>query len=129
MQNFKHSEIIKNGTVEEVVNRLNSILPDHTFSVLHVHDVQATLQQKGFKQAPYCIIEFCRAQAAFRVLSENPDIGLFLPCKFLVYQEKQDVRVTTFLPTALMSFFPDTKLEDLQEDVERDILEVMNQLL
>ncbi len=40
------------------------------FKVLYVHDVSATLKEKGFEIEPFKIIEVCNAKSAYTVLEE-----------------------------------------------------------
>lgn len=128
MQPFKHSQIIHDVEARNILQTLEDLLPANAFSVLHVHDVHSTLQKKGLEREPYYIVEFCRAPAAHAVLSADPDIGLFLPCKFLVIQQGKDVRVSAFLPTAIETFFPGLNLLEIAESIERDILAIMEKL-
>jgi len=128
MQSFKQSRTLQNTNAEEVLQKLQSLLPANKFSVLHVHDVAETLRGKDFEVEPYFIVEFCRAPAAHKVLGEDPDIGLFLPCKLLVIGQGIDVRITTFLPTSIGAFFPGLDLSEIAQEVERDILSVMERI-
>lgn len=128
MQQFKHSRVIQNENANEILKKLKELIHRNKFSVLHVHDVKTTLQEKGFDIESYYIVEFCRAPAAYKVLSEDPDIGLFMPCKFLLIQQESSVRITTFLPTSIGSFFPELDLSEVAQKIEQDILAVMAEI-
>ena len=48
-------------TFTDVVAAFERIVPEHQFRVLHTHDVQATLAEKGFQRDPLKIIEVCNS--------------------------------------------------------------------
>ena len=56
------------------------------FRVQHVHDVAATLAEKGFGRDPVSIVEVCNAKFASQVLERDINIGLMLPCPIMVYE-------------------------------------------
>lgn len=96
------------------------------FRVLCVHDVQATLAEKGFTIEPMKIVEFCDAKSAYTVLSADPKIGLCLPCKILVYMKDGATILSGMRPTVLRQFFPDAQLETLPEEVDTRIRAVID---
>ena len=57
----------------------------HGFRVQFIHDVQATLAEKGFAREPLTIVEMCNASYAHDVLARDVKIGLMLPCPVMVY--------------------------------------------
>ena len=83
------------------------------FTILHIHDVQATFADKGISHGAYQIIEFCRAPAAKQVLDAELLAGLLLPCKIVVFETDGQVTASAMLPTIIGSFFPDLELGDL----------------
>lgn len=62
--------------------------------VLHIHDVQKTLAEKGFEREPFKIIEFCSAKYAYEFLNADIKIGLCLPCKINVYVKDGQTFIT-----------------------------------
>ena len=76
------------------------------FRVLYVHDVHATLAEKGFDIEPMKIVEFCDAKSAYAVLTADPKIGLCLPCKILVYTKGGATTLSAMRPIILPQFFP-----------------------
>lgn len=96
------------------------------FRVLHVHDVQKTLSEKGFGIEPMKIIEFCNAKAAYAVLQADPKIGLCLPCKINVYVKDGQTVISGMRPIILPHFFPEAKLGDLPAEIDELIKVVIN---
>ena len=69
--------------------------------VLHIHDVQATLAEKGINRDPYRIVEFCNAKYASEFLRADPKIGLCMPCKINVYVHDGKVFLSGMRPIVL----------------------------
>ena len=88
------------------------------FKVQFVHDVSATLAEKGFERERVTIIELCNARYAHAVLAADVKIGLMLPCPIMVYAEGDAVMVSTMKPTLIADFFPHAELGSVPADVE-----------
>ncbi|MBI5620747.1 DUF302 domain-containing protein [Candidatus Gottesmanbacteria bacterium] len=88
------------------------------FRVLHIHDVAATLAEKGFQVEPMKIIEICNAKSAYAVLQADITIGLCLPCKINVYRKDGITYISGMRPIILSQFFPDANLGSLPEEVD-----------
>jgi uncharacterized protein (DUF302 family) len=72
------------------------------FRVLHVHDVQATLKEKGFEIEPTVIVEVCNASLASEAIALDPQSVLMMPCKVVVQEKAGEVILSTFLPEVLV---------------------------
>ena len=72
------------------------------FRVLHIHDVQATLREKGFEAEPTLVIEVCNAALASEALKLDPKAALSMPCKVVVQEIGGKVTLSTLLPEALV---------------------------
>jgi uncharacterized protein (DUF302 family) len=101
--------------LEEAVKR-------NKFGVLHVHDLQKTLQEKGVDFPNACrIFEVCNPQRAVQVLTENMGMNMALPCRISVYREGGKTKIGMIRPTALLALFPGAgALTAVAEDVERE---------
>ena len=95
------------------------------FRVQFVHDVSATLAEKGFERERVTIVELCNARHAFAVLAADVRIGLLLPCPIMVFAEGDAVKVSTMKPTLIAQFFPAAELGDAPAEVERAIMGIM----
>ncbi len=91
------------------------------FRVLYIHDVAATLKEKGFHIEPFKIIEICNAKSAYAVLQADVKIGLCLPCKINVYQKKGETYISGMRPVILSQFFPEANLGNLPTEVDKVI--------
>jgi len=112
---------------EQVVDNIERLTPENNFRVLAVHDVQATLAEKGFERPPLKIIEVCNAGFAHQALSKDIGVALFIPCRFAVFTAKGKTVVTLARPTMISELLPDAGLEDLSADVETRLMTIMEQ--
>mgnify|MGYP001578689002 CR=1 FL=1 len=108
--------------LEEAVKR-------NKFGVLHVHDLQKTLQEKGVDFPNACrILEVCNPQRAVQVLTGNMTMNMALPCRISVYQEAGTTKIGMIRPTALLAFFPGgAALKTVAEDVERETMRMIDE--
>jgi uncharacterized protein (DUF302 family) len=97
------------------------------FGVLHTHDVAATLAAKGFQREPLKIIEICNARQANEALAKDVHLALMLPCPIAVYTEKGKTFISTFRPSAIPMFFPKAGVETVAAEVEKAVLEIVNE--
>ena len=88
------------------------------FRVLYIHDVTATLKEKGFEIEPFKIIEICNAKSAYAVLQADITIGLCLPCKINVYEKDGKTYISGMRPLILSQFFPQANLGNLPIEVD-----------
>ncbi|MBI3332323.1 DUF302 domain-containing protein [Candidatus Peregrinibacteria bacterium] len=94
--------------------------------VLHVHDVQATLAEKGIQRDPYRIVEFCNAKYASEFLRADPKIGLCMPCKINVYVHEGKVLLSGMRPIVLPQFFPHVDLGDMPQEVDAVVRSIID---
>jgi uncharacterized protein (DUF302 family) len=99
---------------------------DAGFRVLAVHDVAATLAEKGFQRERVTIVEVCNAKYASQVLAADVKIGLMLPCPVMVYGDQGKVFVTTMLPTIIKDFFPRADIEAAAAAVEEVLVAIVD---
>ena len=88
-------------TFDEAVQDVQNEIAEVDMRVLYVHDVQKTLNEKGFKREPFKIIEFCSAKFASEFLNKDIKIGLCLPCKINVYIKDGQTFISGMRPIVL----------------------------
>jgi len=103
---------------DDAVARIEELTAAKGFRVLYVHDVQATLAEKGLKRDPYKIIEICNSKFAHKVLSISEDVGLFMPCKINVYQKKGKTVISAMRPAMIGEFFENEELREVAREVD-----------
>jgi len=99
---------------------------DAGFRVQFVHDVAATLAEKGFERERVTIVEMCNAKYASQVLAADVKIGLLLPCPIMVYAEGGSVFIATMRPTLIGGFFPEAGIDEVAAQVEAILIRVID---
>lgn len=113
--------------IDEVVSRLEKLAPEHQFRVLAVHDVQATLAEKGLERSPLTIVEVCNSGFAHKALGISIDVAMFMPCRYTVYTEGNGTKVTLAKPSMISQMLPGIGLEELAADVEQRLKRIMEE--
>ena len=112
---------------DETVEAVLAHAAANNFNVQFVHDVAATLAEKGFPRDRVTIVEMCNARYASAVLSRDVKIGLMLPCPVMVYAEDDGVFISTMKPTLIGGFFPEAQLDEIAGEVEEIICRIIDE--
>lgn len=114
------------SAIEQVTAKLKS----EGFGVLTEIDVQKTLKEKidvDFRK--YKILGACNPPNAYKALSNEPYIGLMLPCNIVV-QETDDgkIDVAAVNPQASMQAVENPELNKIAGDIKSKLEQVINSL-
>lgn len=110
---------------DEAVDAVKSALEERGFRVQFVHDVKATLAERGFEREPLTIIETCNAKHAHAVLAADPKIALMLPCPVVVYEQDGARFISTLKPSVIGDFYPHVNIAESAAEVERVLVEAI----
>lgn len=113
-------------TFDEAVLSVQDEIAKAGMRVLYIHDVQATLAEKGFERESFKIVEFCNAKFANEFLNIDIKIGLCLPCKINVYTKDGQTVISGMRPIVLSQFFPQADLGERPQEVDRIIQTIIN---
>ena len=98
------SNVVKNASFDEAVEKVTEELKKEGFGVLTEINVSETLKKKidvDFKK--YKILGACNPQFAYKALSAEDKIGVFLPCNVVVEEnDNGDIEVSAVDPIASM---------------------------
>jgi uncharacterized protein (DUF302 family) len=111
---------------DQVVSAIEANTPKHQFRVLAVHDVQATLAEKGLSRGPLKIIEICNAKFAHQALMKDAEVALFMPCRYAVYTEGSKTVVKLGRPAMIAEIMPEAGLNELAASVEQTLKQIMH---
>lgn len=123
-----HYSVVTDKTVDEAVQSLEDTLKANQFGVLWKLDLPAKLQEKGVElDMQYRVLEVCNPHEAKRVLTQNPLVGYFLPCKVVVYQSGGKTHIGLPKPTALIEVLNDPALLDVAKGVESTLKKAVDE--
>jgi uncharacterized protein (DUF302 family) len=110
------------GDLEQAVSR-------HGFGVLHVHDLGATLRNKGVPFDEQCkVFEVCNPQQAGKVLSADMRLNMALPCRISVFTEGGRTRIGLIRPVDMLSTLsPDPDLVETAREVEQATIAMIDE--
>lgn len=113
---------------DEVVKAVEDAAMARSFRTLHIHNVQATLAEKGFEIPPYSIVEVCNAGFAHRAISAHAPIGMMLPCRIVVFENEGVNTVMLMKPSIMSDILPEADLGSLPQDVEDILKQVVDEV-
>ena len=110
------------GTVPETVEKLTDELKKKGFGVLSNIDVRKIIKEKlGEDMDSYVILDVCSPKHAKRALDAHKEVGLILPCKITIFEDKGSVWVSLYKPTEAIAILGFEDLEPLAQEVEREL--------
>ncbi|PLA74617.1 hypothetical protein CYQ88_04715 [Hydrogenovibrio sp. SC-1] len=116
--------------VDTVCREMETVVPEHQFGIVAVHDLQETMQKKGveFDQAVK-VFEICNPKKAKAVLEKDMDLAMALPCRMAVYEDAGQTKISMMAPAAMLKMLnPDPELEAVALEVESTFKAMMDQL-
>jgi len=115
---------------EQALSKLKTELKKEGFGVLTEVDIKDTFKKKlDVDFRPYQILGVCNPQLARRSILAEEEIGLMLPCKFIVYVNKQNKTVIAAVdPVKTMAVLDNKKLAEAAELVQLKFKKVMDSL-
>ena len=116
-----------NKDFDALVDAVQAAAMKRNFRTLHVHDVQATLAEKGFALPPYRIVEVCNAGFAHKAITAHSAIGMMLPCRIVVFEQEGVNTVMLMLPSVMSDIMPEADLGTLPDDVEAILKEAVDE--
>ena len=97
------------------------------FGLLAEIDVQKTLREKlnqDFRK--YMILGACNPPFAHQILQAEPEVGVFLPCNILVYEEGAKTVGSAMDPEAATALVKNEKFAEVANQVRHRLEKVLN---
>lgn len=100
----------------------------HGFGVLHIHNLQETMRKKGVEFGNECqILEVCNPHQAKKVLEDDMDLNMALPCRISVYSDGNSTKIGTIKPRDLLAVLSQSPgLRDIAAEVEGKIIQIID---
>ena len=120
-------EVVTSKSYNEAVESLVKSLEEQKFGVLWKLNFKDKLKEKGIEyDRNFMILEVCNPQKAKEVLSKHIDIGYFLPCKLVVYEEGSTVKIGMINPEMLIGLLKHTDMEGTAKEVQNILISAIN---
>ena len=95
------SETTKN--INDACQSFEEIIELSDFGILHVHDMEETMQKKGVSLGESCrVYEICNPHLAKEILSVDMSANMLLPCRISIYTENNSTKIGMVNPTQLI---------------------------
>lgn len=124
------NKVLENTSFDEALEKIAIELKKEGFGVLTEIDVKETLKKKidvDFKR--YKILGACNPHFAYKALTAEDKIGVFLPCNIIVQEhENGEVEVAAVDPIASMISVNNPALGSLAEEVQQKLKRVIENL-
>lgn len=128
--NYYIGTVIKNISFDAAVVKVTEELKNEGFGVLSEINVSETLKKRidvDFKK--YKILGACNPQFAYKALSNEDKIGVFLPCNVVVEEnDNGDIEVSAVDPVASMISVKNDTLGGLASEVKQKLAKVIEKL-
>lgn len=107
---------------EKAIEVLKESLSNHKFGVLWELNFKDKLKEKGLDfDKNFKILEVCNPKQAKEILEKHIEVGYFLPCKMVVYEDDNSVFIGMLKPTELIGMMDNSELSSIAADVEREL--------
>ena len=127
---YYFSKTLKGKTFDEAIEAATAALKTEGFGVLTEIDVTSTLKKKidvDFKK--YRILGACNPHFAYKALSSEDKIGVFLPCNVVVEEnEEGEIEVSAVDPVASMMSVKNDSLGPIAGEVRQKLKRVIENI-
>ena len=110
-----------NDTFENVEARTRESITEQGFGVLTEVNVRDTLKEKlDVEFTKYMILGVCNPPIAFDALKIDKEVGLFMPCNIVLWENKDgSTTVSAFDTTIMSSQIQNDKIEEIAHRVNK----------
>lgn len=104
------------------IEDLKKSLSNNSFGVLWELNFKDKLKEKGLDfDKNFKVLEVCNPKQAKEVLDKHIEVGYFLPCKMVVYEDNNSVFIGMTKPTSLIGMMNDNELSNIALEVEKEL--------
>lgn len=114
---------------EDTVLKTKDELSKEGFGVLTEIDVRATLKTKlGVEYGNYIILGVCNPSLAHQALLADKEVGLFMPCNVIIYEENSRSFVSAMMPTVALQAIPNPIIDKIAKQAEEKLKMVVDSI-
>ncbi len=115
-----------NKSVTELVKTIQEKISEYKFGILHIHEIQNTLNSKGLEFDKECVIlDVCNPAYAKKLLDEDMKLSVILPCKIAIYSEDNQTYISMNSIVQLIDDINPDLVETAQE-IQEILLELIS---
>ena len=125
--NYGHKKVIA-VNLKQAEKKLREILMQNGFGVITEINIKEKLNEKlGVDFINYRILGSCHPPSAFESLEIDLDVGLLLPCNFVIWDNGNGTTtIATLKAASLLSILENKDLNNVGLKVDKLITSVMN---
>lgn len=118
------------SSIDEALTKVKAALKQNGFGIITEIDVQATMKKKlDVDMKPFWILGACNPPKALQAVQADPQMGLLLPCKVIVYEKAEGgFMVAIARPHAMFSLVQRPELASLADDVDAGLRKAFDAL-
>ena len=127
---YYFSKTVK-GSMEVITSDVKSVLKEQGFGVITEIDMDSKIQEKlpDVVMKPYKILGICNPAFAYETLQIENNIGVFLPCKAIIKDNKDGtIEVVIVNPSSLMSMLNNPELSSIADEVSEKFQTALERL-
>ena len=117
----------------EVLAAVETAIARQNYFVAGTNHIDDTLRRRAadlggsFEFDHYKILSFCSLTLANEALRADPAVGVFMPCRLVLFARKgsPEVTILTMRPTFLSRVFRSSAVERLASRVEADVVAIL----
>lgn len=114
---YGYNARLRNVRLPEAKARVTAALAEQGFGILTEIDVQATMKKKlDADVKPYVILGACNPTLAHKALTEDPGVGLLLPCNVCLWEDDGSTVVSIARPDYLFAIVGNAAVAPIAEE-------------
>ena len=114
---------------EDTILKTKNELSKEGFGVLTEIDVRETLKTKlGVEYENYIILGVCNPSLAHQALLAEKEVGLFMPCNVIIYEETGKNFVSAMMPTVALQALSNPVTEKIAKQAEEKLKKVVDSI-
>ena len=115
---------------EETINQLTELVPENEWKIIQMLDLQETMRKNGKDVLPVKVVEMCKPDYAYQLLSEDSQriYSNMMPCRVSVYEKSDGNTYISRMNSAMFAEQIGGVMQDVMskafEDVEKMIKKI-----
>ena len=115
---------------EETINQLTELIPENEWKIIQILDLQETMRKNGKDVLPVKVVEMCKPDYAYQLLSEDSQriYSNMMPCRVSVYEKSDGITYISRMNSAMFAEQIGGVMQDVMskafDDVEKMIKKI-----